>query len=74
VRDGILDTKELAPEKLIGSVQTERQIPIVNPTEDEAASKQREPMATQPQLWFDLGNRGVLVFFAVERFEVVTQR
>jgi hypothetical protein len=41
--------REVAPEKLIGSVQTERQIPIVNPTEDEAASKQREPMATQPQ-------------------------
>jgi hypothetical protein len=40
--------KEVAPEKLTGSTQTERQIPIVNPTED-AASKQPEPIATQPQ-------------------------
>ena len=41
--------KEVAPEKLTGSTQAERQIPIVNPTEDEAASKQSEPIATQPQ-------------------------
>src|SRR6266481_1352616 len=42
--------KEVAPEKLSGSsTQVERQIPIVNPTEDEAASKQPEPIATQPQ-------------------------
>ena len=41
--------REVAPEKLSGSVQAERQIPIVNPTEDEAASKQPEPMATRPQ-------------------------
>jgi hypothetical protein len=41
--------REVAPEKLSGSVQAERQIPIVNPTEDEAASKQPEPIATQPQ-------------------------
>src|SRR5438309_11015246 len=42
--------REVAPEKLSGSsTQTERQIPIVNPTEDEAASKQPEPIATQPQ-------------------------
>jgi hypothetical protein len=41
--------REVAPEKLSGSVQAERQIPIVNPTEDEAASKQREPISTQPQ-------------------------
>jgi hypothetical protein len=34
---------------LTGSVQAERQIPIVNPTEDEAASKQPESIATQPQ-------------------------
>ena len=40
---------EVAPEKLSGSAQAERQIPIVNPTEDEAASKQSEPIATQPQ-------------------------
>ncbi len=40
---------EVAPEKLSGSTQAERQIPIVNPTEDEAASKQPEPIATQPQ-------------------------
>jgi pSer/pThr/pTyr-binding forkhead associated (FHA) protein len=41
--------REVAPEKLSGSAQAERQIPIVNPTEDEAASKQPEPIATQPQ-------------------------
>jgi pSer/pThr/pTyr-binding forkhead associated (FHA) protein len=42
--------REVAPEKLSGSsTQVERQIPIVNPTEDEAASKQPEPIATQPQ-------------------------
>jgi pSer/pThr/pTyr-binding forkhead associated (FHA) protein len=42
--------REVAPEKLGGSsTQVERQIPIVNPTEDEAASKQPEPIATQPQ-------------------------
>src|SRR5438128_1032153 len=41
--------REVAPEKLSRSVQAERQIPIVNPTEDEAASKQPEPIATQPQ-------------------------
>ena len=38
--------KEVAPEKLSGSVQAERQITIVNPTEDEAANKQPEPIAT----------------------------
>jgi pSer/pThr/pTyr-binding forkhead associated (FHA) protein len=36
--------REVAPEKLSGSTRAERQIPIVNPTEDEA-----EPIATQPQ-------------------------
>jgi pSer/pThr/pTyr-binding forkhead associated (FHA) protein len=42
--------REVAPEKLSGSsTQVERQIPIVNPTEDEAASKPPEPIATQPQ-------------------------
>jgi hypothetical protein len=41
--------REVAPEKLSGATQAERQIPIVNPTEDEAASKQPEPIATQPQ-------------------------
>jgi pSer/pThr/pTyr-binding forkhead associated (FHA) protein len=42
--------KDVTPEKLSGSsIQVERQIPIVNPTEDEAASKQPEPIATQPQ-------------------------
>jgi pSer/pThr/pTyr-binding forkhead associated (FHA) protein len=41
--------REVAPEKLSGSVQAERKIPIVNPTEDEAASKQPEPIATQLQ-------------------------
>src|SRR5437764_2347983 len=41
--------REVAPEKLSGSVQAETQIPIVNPTEAEAASKQREPMATRLQ-------------------------
>jgi pSer/pThr/pTyr-binding forkhead associated (FHA) protein len=42
--------REVAPEKLSGSsTQVERHIPIVNPTEDEAASKQPEPIATQPQ-------------------------
>jgi hypothetical protein len=40
--------REVAPEKLSGSIQAERQIPIVNPTEDEAASKQPEPIAIQP--------------------------
>jgi predicted component of type VI protein secretion system len=39
---------EVAPEKLSGATQAERQIPIVNPTEDEAASKQPEPIAIQP--------------------------
>src|SRR5947207_7455762 len=41
--------RQVAPEKLSGSAQAERQIPIVNPTEDGAASKQPEPIATQPQ-------------------------
>jgi pSer/pThr/pTyr-binding forkhead associated (FHA) protein len=41
--------REVAPEKSSGSTQAERQIPIVNPTEDEAARKQLEPIATQPQ-------------------------
>lgn len=41
--------REVAREKLSGSVEAERQIPIVNPTENEAASKQSEPIATQPQ-------------------------
>jgi len=41
--------REVAPEKLSGSAHAERQIPIVNPTEDEAPSKQPEPIATQPQ-------------------------
>ena len=41
--------REVAPEKLSGSTQAERQIPIVNPTEDGAASKQPKPIATQPQ-------------------------
>src|SRR5439155_15465 len=41
--------RELAPEKLSRSDQAERQIPIVNATEDEGASKQQEPIATQPQ-------------------------
>jgi pSer/pThr/pTyr-binding forkhead associated (FHA) protein len=42
--------REVTPEKLSGSsTQVERQIPIVNPTDDEAASKQPEPIATQPQ-------------------------
>jgi YARHG domain len=41
--------REVASEKLSGSAQPERQIPIVNPPEDEAASKQPEPIATQPQ-------------------------
>ena len=40
---------EVAPEKLSGSTQAERQIPIVNPTEDKAASNQPEPIPTQPQ-------------------------
>src|SRR5882762_11567470 len=42
--------REVAPEKLSGSTQAERQIPIVNPTEDEAASKPPKPVATQPHL------------------------
>jgi predicted component of type VI protein secretion system len=42
--------REVAPAYLSGSApQAERQIPIVNPPEDEAASKQPEPIATQPQ-------------------------
>src|SRR5437588_199310 len=41
--------REIAPEKLSGPAQAERQIPILNPTEDGAASKQPEPIATQPQ-------------------------
>jgi pSer/pThr/pTyr-binding forkhead associated (FHA) protein len=41
--------REVAPEKVSGSTQAERQIPIVNRTEDEAASKQPEPIATQPR-------------------------
>jgi pSer/pThr/pTyr-binding forkhead associated (FHA) protein len=42
--------REVAPEKLSGSsTQVERQIPIVSPTEDEAASKQPGPIATEPQ-------------------------
>jgi len=40
---------EVATEKLNGSTQAEKQIPIVNPTEDEAASNQPVPIATQPQ-------------------------
>jgi hypothetical protein len=32
-----------------GSTQAERQIPIVNRTEDEATSKQPKPIATQPR-------------------------
>ena len=41
--------REVAPESLSGSAKAERQISIVNPTEDEAASKQPEPISTQPQ-------------------------
>jgi pSer/pThr/pTyr-binding forkhead associated (FHA) protein len=41
--------REVASEKLSGSAQAERQIPIVNPTEGGAASKQQEPIAIQPQ-------------------------
>jgi pSer/pThr/pTyr-binding forkhead associated (FHA) protein len=41
--------REVAPEELSGSAQAEREIPMVNPTEDQAASKQPEPIATQPQ-------------------------
>ena len=41
--------REVAREKLSGFVHAERQIPIVNPTEDEAASEQPEPIAIQPQ-------------------------
>jgi pSer/pThr/pTyr-binding forkhead associated (FHA) protein len=41
--------REVAPEKLSGSAQAERQVPIVNPMEDGAASKQPESIATQPQ-------------------------
>jgi len=41
--------KAVAHEGLTGSTQAERQIPIVNPTEHEAASKQPGPIATQPQ-------------------------
>ncbi len=41
--------REVAPENLSGSAQAERQIPIVHPTEDEAANKQPDPIATQPQ-------------------------
>jgi pSer/pThr/pTyr-binding forkhead associated (FHA) protein len=41
--------REVVPEKLSGSAQAERQIPIANPTEDGAASKQQEPIAIQPQ-------------------------
>jgi pSer/pThr/pTyr-binding forkhead associated (FHA) protein len=41
--------QEVAPEKWSGSAQAERQIPIVNPTKNEAASKQPEPIAIQPQ-------------------------
>jgi pSer/pThr/pTyr-binding forkhead associated (FHA) protein len=41
--------REVVSENLSGSAQAERQIPIVNPTEDGAASKQPEPIATQPQ-------------------------
>ena len=41
--------REVAPEKLSRSTQAERRIPIVNPTEDGAASKQPEPIATQPR-------------------------
>ena len=40
--------KGVAPEKLSGSTEAERQIPIVNPTKDEAASKQPE-LQLQPQ-------------------------
>ena len=49
-RKSTLVAVAFAPEKLSGSsTQVERQIPIVNPTEDEAASKQPEPIAAQPQ-------------------------
>lgn len=41
--------REVAPEKLSGSSQAERQVPIVNATEDGPASKQPKPIATQPQ-------------------------
>jgi hypothetical protein len=41
--------REVAPEKFSGSVQAEAQIPIVNPTEAEVASKRPEPMATRSQ-------------------------
>jgi pSer/pThr/pTyr-binding forkhead associated (FHA) protein len=41
--------RDVAREKVSGSTQAERQIPIVNPTQDEAASKQPEPIATQPR-------------------------
>ena len=39
--------KGVAPEKLSGSTEAERQIPIVNPTEDETASK-RPKLQLQP--------------------------
>ena len=42
--------KGVAPQKLSGSTEAERQIPIVNPTEDQAARKQLEPkLQRQPQ-------------------------
>jgi hypothetical protein len=42
--------KGVAPEKLSGFTEAERRIPIVNPTADEAASKQLEPeLQLQPQ-------------------------
>jgi pSer/pThr/pTyr-binding forkhead associated (FHA) protein len=41
--------REVAPEKVSGSAQAERQIPIVNSTEVGAASKHPEPIAIPPQ-------------------------
>jgi hypothetical protein len=41
--------REVPPEKSSGPTQAERQVAIVNATEDEAASKQPEPTATRPQ-------------------------
>jgi FHA domain/YARHG domain len=40
--------REVAPEKFSGSVQAEAQIPIVNPTEAEVASKRPGPMEEFP--------------------------
>jgi predicted component of type VI protein secretion system len=41
--------REVAPENSNGSTRAERQIPIVNPTQDVAASKRPEPIAMQPE-------------------------